>query len=144
MIKITIPRQKGCVRIDDSKENLTPAEMSALDSSEHKPVKALINFCVTPIVGECTKGTFHPPMKIEVKHDPDSEYIYCMHPEGNGSPLQIREEGRFRKLYLKGKDYCGQGLPTGLLIRRLHGEDNCWRVVYQPAGDQNYQIFQSL
>jgi hypothetical protein len=54
MIKITIPRQKGCIRVDDSKGNLTPAEMSALDTSGHKPVKALINFCVAPIVGDCT------------------------------------------------------------------------------------------
>jgi len=102
MIKITIPKQEGCVRIDDSKDNLTPAEMSALDTSEHEPVKALINFCVAPIVGECTERTFHPPMKIEVKHDPDSGYI-----------LLYASRGKWLAFADQGKRAISQALPEG-------------------------------
>jgi hypothetical protein len=93
MTKITIPRQKGCVRVDDSKGNLTPAEMTALDTSEHKPVKALINFYVAPINGLCAEHTFHPPMKIEVKFDPDSGIILLY--ASGGKWLAFEDQGKW-------------------------------------------------
>ena len=69
-IRITIPKQLGCLKVDASKANLSLDEMlelKELNTSDYTPTREVINFCVAEVEGECAYREFDLPLLIEVK-----------------------------------------------------------------------------
>jgi hypothetical protein len=66
--------------------------MLELDTSEHTPTRAVINFCVAEVEGECAYREFDLPLLIEVK-DYESEDEILLYDDA-GIWREIRDQGR--------------------------------------------------